>query len=400
MTKTSLIANTPDVAVGMKINQLLFLQRKTRKELAQALNTSPATAGRKVLGSISWSLSDLFAAADFFNVDVNDLLPRRIEKAPEEETSSGAVVAGAGFEPTTSGLWTYYWFIRNYFFRLKASFLSSYIASFIGCYHACLLACYQWYLQEKRPILCSCLSLKTTGSTRFRWAGKPHSGGSSLHSGRRAAPSAPSTLASGTCVPWHEELTAKDPKPSRPPILSSGVAGKSGRQKQGTPTIPQFACFSVSTWRNQKTLPQSSAACGGRFHRHDPHLIPRSRKLSILHLHARSSFCDSLPSLDFAQWRFQHCDSMTSHVTKPGGQRCAYSEKADRLESSPSLQNWQEKFFQIAPIRGGFSPETLTATYHPDGSENSPQKSFRSRGHSTLFDTGLPPPPTTKAPTI
>lgn len=103
MTKTSFTTDTPDAAVGMKINQLLFLQRKTRKELAQALNTSPATAGRKVLGSISWSLSDLFAAADFFDVDVTDLLPRRIEKAPGEN-SEGQLVAGAGFEPTTSGL--------------------------------------------------------------------------------------------------------------------------------------------------------------------------------------------------------------------------------------------------------------------------------------------------------
>lgn len=198
-------------------------------------------------------------------------------------SADGHLVAGAGFEPTASGLWTYYWFIRNYFFRYKASFLACYKALFLGCYIACFLACYQWLLQEKRPILSSCLSLKMTGSTRFRWVEKSLSGGSSLHS---------------------------------------------------------------------------------------------------------------------EQWRFQHCDSMTSYVTKLGGQQSAYSEKAVRFESCPSLQNWQEQFFPIAPHSGWVFPETLTATYHPDGSENSPQKPFRSRGHSTLFATGLPPPHTTKAPTI
>lgn len=56
--------------------------------------------------------SDLFATAEFFGLDVTDLLPRRVtpahpqgqEKSPSTEVKGDDLVAGAGFEPTTSGL--------------------------------------------------------------------------------------------------------------------------------------------------------------------------------------------------------------------------------------------------------------------------------------------------------
>lgn len=65
----------------------------------------------KVYGQSKWSMDDLFRTADFFGVEITDLLPRRVPlPATHEETpqpygeGQGVVVAGAGFEPTTSGL--------------------------------------------------------------------------------------------------------------------------------------------------------------------------------------------------------------------------------------------------------------------------------------------------------
>ncbi|MDD7586044.1 MAG: helix-turn-helix domain-containing protein [Corynebacterium glucuronolyticum] len=95
---------TADEAIGLKVNELMFRSRVTRKDLGQVLGVSGQGMSRKVLGQVNWKIEELYDIADFFGVTVADLLPRRIEKAPEEETSSGAVVAGAGFEPTTSGL--------------------------------------------------------------------------------------------------------------------------------------------------------------------------------------------------------------------------------------------------------------------------------------------------------
>ena len=102
---------TADECVGIKVNELLFLSRATRRQLAEVLGVSAATAGRKVRGEIAWSLADLYATADFFGVDITELLPRRVPSPGHDETPrtevqgvTSNVVAGAGFEPTTSGL--------------------------------------------------------------------------------------------------------------------------------------------------------------------------------------------------------------------------------------------------------------------------------------------------------
>ncbi|AGG66174.1 helix-turn-helix domain-containing protein [Corynebacterium callunae] len=101
---------TPDECVGIVVNQLLFTTKTTKRELGAVLGISGATAGRKVRGEISWSLDDLYATADFFGVNITDLLPRRSpletpeSPSTEVERDSWNLVAGAGFEPTTSGL--------------------------------------------------------------------------------------------------------------------------------------------------------------------------------------------------------------------------------------------------------------------------------------------------------
>ena len=94
---------TANEAVGAKINQLMFRDRVSRKQLAEILGIKGATVSRKIYGQNSWTLEELFDTADYFGVTVADLLPRRTKMAPGEN-SGGQIVAGAGFEPTTSGL--------------------------------------------------------------------------------------------------------------------------------------------------------------------------------------------------------------------------------------------------------------------------------------------------------
>ena len=94
---------TADQAIGAKVYQLMFRQRVTRKQLGKYLGITGASVSNKIYGQSKWSVGELFDTADFFGVTVADLLPRRTKMAPGEN-SGGQIVAGAGFEPTTSGL--------------------------------------------------------------------------------------------------------------------------------------------------------------------------------------------------------------------------------------------------------------------------------------------------------
>ena len=95
-----------DEAVGITVNQLMFRKGITRKQLGEALGVTGPAAGRKLRGEIGWSLADLFVAADFFNIEVTALLPRKAKEDPALTNQDGisGVVAGTGFEPVTSGL--------------------------------------------------------------------------------------------------------------------------------------------------------------------------------------------------------------------------------------------------------------------------------------------------------
>ncbi len=98
-----------DQAVGAKVNELLFRKRCTRKQLGERLGITGAAVSNKVYGNSKWSMDDLFATADFFGIDVTDLLPRKVSAQQEtpgslSQTEGSGLVAGAGFEPTTSGL--------------------------------------------------------------------------------------------------------------------------------------------------------------------------------------------------------------------------------------------------------------------------------------------------------
>ncbi|MDY3128128.1 MAG: helix-turn-helix transcriptional regulator [Corynebacterium sp.] len=110
MSKTQILSQgyTADMAIGITVNDLLFRRKKTRRQLAESMGLSHQAVSRKVLGQVGWSVSDLFAVADFFNVEVSDLLPKKVENAETPDsfsrTEGSGLVAGAGFEPTTSGL--------------------------------------------------------------------------------------------------------------------------------------------------------------------------------------------------------------------------------------------------------------------------------------------------------
>ncbi len=62
-----------DGAVGVTLNQLMFRNGITRKQLGEALGITGPAAGRKLRGEIGWSLTDLFIAADFFHIEVTEL---------------------------------------------------------------------------------------------------------------------------------------------------------------------------------------------------------------------------------------------------------------------------------------------------------------------------------------
>ncbi|WP_338122302.1 helix-turn-helix domain-containing protein [Corynebacterium xerosis] len=100
-----------DEAIGIKVNELMFVNRVTRKRLGEVLGISGPGAGKKLLGKSAWSAADLYTVADFFGVDITELLPRRVPSPGHDENPrtevqgvTSNVVAGAGFEPTTSGL--------------------------------------------------------------------------------------------------------------------------------------------------------------------------------------------------------------------------------------------------------------------------------------------------------
>lgn len=99
---------TANEALGIKVNELMFRNRISRKQLGEHLGITGQGVSRKVLGQSAWTLDDLYRVADFFDISVEDLLPRRVPQTQEtpdslSRTEGSNLVAGAGFEPTTSG---------------------------------------------------------------------------------------------------------------------------------------------------------------------------------------------------------------------------------------------------------------------------------------------------------
>ena len=110
---------TPDQAVGMTVNQVMFTQGVTRAELARRIGISAPSVSMKLRGQVGWSLEDIFDTAAALGLSVEQVLPTRAadgswvpapyvpgtQKSPAPAGAGDRVlVAGTGFEPATSGL--------------------------------------------------------------------------------------------------------------------------------------------------------------------------------------------------------------------------------------------------------------------------------------------------------
>lgn len=98
-------------AIGISVNQLLFTRNITRRRLGEALGIQGEAVSKKLRGQSRWTIEEVYAMAEFFDVDLMDLLPRKLPRgyeigAPYHKGPQSNLVAGAGFEPATSGLVT------------------------------------------------------------------------------------------------------------------------------------------------------------------------------------------------------------------------------------------------------------------------------------------------------
>ncbi len=105
-------------AIGSTIAQYLFLYGMTRADLGEVLGTTSQNISGRLHGRSKWTAEEMVILASYFGVTVNDLMPTsdgqggwlpapfvpRKAKGPVFSDQAFASVAGAGFEPTTSGL--------------------------------------------------------------------------------------------------------------------------------------------------------------------------------------------------------------------------------------------------------------------------------------------------------
>ena len=102
---------TAHEAIGISVNQLLFTRKITRRRLGAALGIQGEAVSKKLRGQSRWTIEEVYAMAEFFELDLMDLLPRKLPRgyeigAPSDKGPQLNLVAGAGFEPATSGLVT------------------------------------------------------------------------------------------------------------------------------------------------------------------------------------------------------------------------------------------------------------------------------------------------------
>lgn len=98
-------------AIGVSVNQLLFTRNITRRQLGEALGVQGEAVSKKLRGQSRWTIEEIYAMAEFFDLDLMDLLPRKLPRQYETEVSTNKVsqlnlVAGVRFEPAISGLVT------------------------------------------------------------------------------------------------------------------------------------------------------------------------------------------------------------------------------------------------------------------------------------------------------
>ena len=114
-----------DEAVGFTVNQHLFMRSITHTALAKRLGIAYPGVGNRLRGRIKWTAADLATVAEVLGVPGADLFPTRgddgwvpapyvpgTQKAPVPSgTEASGLVAGAGFEPATSGFQVVSWMV-------------------------------------------------------------------------------------------------------------------------------------------------------------------------------------------------------------------------------------------------------------------------------------------------
>jgi len=77
-------------------------QRIPQARTAAALGQNQQWLSRRMTGHVEFRISELLILAEFLDVPITDLLPKQKTAAPVRDDGRQAV-AGAGFEPATSG---------------------------------------------------------------------------------------------------------------------------------------------------------------------------------------------------------------------------------------------------------------------------------------------------------
>lgn len=118
MRKTSSSRAAYNEALGITVNQLLFEHRLTRKELAAHFGVTQPVVSRKLRGQVNWTAEELSIMAGLFGLSMDSFTPVRADdgwvpaarasgrwKTPARVGAGvSGMVAGEGFEPSTSGL--------------------------------------------------------------------------------------------------------------------------------------------------------------------------------------------------------------------------------------------------------------------------------------------------------
>ena len=101
-------AQTVDQRVGELIRFWMYRRDINQPQLGKLLGLTRATVSRKISGKVTWTVTELAKTAAILEVPLSELMPEdtvEIAKSLEANASRDrGTVAGAGFEPTTSGL--------------------------------------------------------------------------------------------------------------------------------------------------------------------------------------------------------------------------------------------------------------------------------------------------------
>lgn len=104
---------TVDQQIGAEIRAWLGRRGWSQRWLAQQLNVAPMQVSRRLRGETPLDVRELFAVAQALDITLGQLLgndlvneknPHLVSGEGSRGRTSGYLVAGDGFEPSTSGL--------------------------------------------------------------------------------------------------------------------------------------------------------------------------------------------------------------------------------------------------------------------------------------------------------